>query len=75
MRIDNQSAIAAAKEGGKEGRRKHIDIKHHVIVERVDNREIALRWIPSSENEADIFTKALNERAFVPLVKKVMGVK
>jgi hypothetical protein len=31
--MDNQSAIAAALEGGKESRRKHIDVKHHSIVE------------------------------------------
>src|SRR5436309_3071278 len=59
VHVDNQSTIAVAKEGGKEERRKHIDIKHHIIVEAIDNKVIELRWIPSKDNPADMFTKAL----------------
>jgi len=60
VHIDNAATIAIAKEGGKEERRKHIDVKHHVIVEAIDNQTINVRWIPSKDNIADLFTKALS---------------
>jgi hypothetical protein len=44
-----------------------------VLVERIDHRDITLRWIPSKENEADVFTKALDERLFTPLAKRILG--
>jgi hypothetical protein len=73
LHLDNQSTIAIAKEGGKEERRKHIDIKHHIIVEAIDNKVIVVNWIPSKDNLADIFTKALPERRFQALKEIVMG--
>jgi hypothetical protein len=71
--MDNQSAIAAALEGGKESRRKHIDVKHHSIVEHIDNGDVILRWIPSAQNEADLFTKALPDRHFILMSHRIMG--
>lgn len=40
-------------------RTKHIDVHHHFIQECVESKEICLAYKPSSELEADIFTKAL----------------
>jgi len=71
--MDNQSAIAAALEGGKESRRKHIDVKHHSIVEHIDKGDIVLKWIPSAENEADLFTKSLPDRHCIHLSRRIMG--
>jgi hypothetical protein len=74
MAVDNTATIAVAKEGGKEERRKHIDVKHHIIVEAIDNQTINIRWIPSKENIADIFTKALTPDArYSELKDMVLG--
>ena len=73
IHIDNQSSIAIAKEGGKEDRRKHIDIKHHILVEAIDNRVAMVNWIPSKDNPADLFTKALPEAQFTKLKASVLG--
>jgi hypothetical protein len=71
--IDNQSAIKATQGEGKSEKRKHIDVKHHAIVEKVEQGVISPKYIPSTQNEADIFTKALVERLYAPLVEGVMG--
>jgi hypothetical protein len=73
VNVDNQSTIAIAKEGGKEERRKHIDVKHHIIVEAIDDKTVQLRWIPSASNLADIFTKPLPPRQFNALKAQVIG--
>jgi hypothetical protein len=71
--IDNQSAIAASLLGGKESRRKHIDVKYHSIVENIDNGIVTPQWINTKDNQADLFTKALDVKSFTPLVIRVMG--
>jgi hypothetical protein len=60
VRIDNQSAIRLANNPSTHARSKHIDIKHHILRERVDNGTIDLEYIESKKNRADILTKALN---------------
>ena len=71
--IDNQTAIRMAIEEGNEDRRKHINVKHHYIREQNEKGQIQPNWIPSEQQLADIFTKALNQRVFVLLRKQVMG--
>ena len=46
-------------------RSKHIDIKHHFIREQVDRKFIALQWISTHEQVADILTKTLAPRLFI----------
>ena len=55
---DNQSTIKIANT--LETRRsKHIDVKHHFIRECINSGKINLKYISTSEQIADIFTKAL----------------
>jgi hypothetical protein len=60
MRIDNQSAIQLASNPSTHARSKHIDIKHHILRERVDKGILELEYIESKKNRADILTKALS---------------
>jgi hypothetical protein len=72
--VDNQSAIAMITgTRGTDERRKHIDVKHHYIKELVENGVINVKWIPSGENIADMFTKALGIKVYVNLRDKMMG--
>lgn len=59
LSCDNQSAIKLALNPVFHARSKHFDLDCHFIRE-VENREILLRFVPSSEQLADIFTKALS---------------
>jgi len=47
-------------------RSKHIDIRYHFVRDEVSNGNIGLYWIPSGEQIADIFTKTLPPRIFIP---------
>jgi len=56
---DNNGAVSLTKNTKHNSRVKHIDIHHHFIRECVENGEIAVRYISSSENLANIFMKPL----------------
>ena len=57
--IDNQSAMALAKNAVFHDRTKHIAIQHHFICEKIDDEEITLQYIPTNEQVADVLTKPL----------------
>lgn len=61
--VDNNSSIALAESTKGHARAKHIDIRHHHIRERVQEGDIAISYIPSAENLADICTKPLAHAA------------
>ena len=65
---DNQGAIALAKDNKFHSRTKHIDLRYHFIREAVEARKIKMKYIPTSENVADIFTKPLARPKFVEFV-------
>lgn len=56
---DNKSVIAMTKNPVYHSRSKHIAIKHHFIREAVEADEIQLKYCPTYDQVADIFTKAL----------------
>lgn len=62
--VDNKSALDVATHQSKTRRRKHIDIKQHHLQHHVKHKSITLKHIPSAENTADIFTKALPKPQF-----------
>jgi hypothetical protein len=69
---DNQSTLAISKNGIKGERTKHVDVKYHFITETVERGDVKLKWIPTSEQQADIFTKALAAPAFQTLRQLLM---
>jgi hypothetical protein len=57
---DNRAAILTAEaECSAGGRLKHVDVKYRFATEAVRNREVRVRYIPTTLNFADIMTKAL----------------
>ena len=68
---DNQGAIALAKDNKFHVRTKHIDLRHHFIREAVKEEKIKVTYIPSEENVADIFMKALARPKYEGFVKKL----
>ena len=61
---DNESAIKIGYNPVQHSRTKHIEIRHHFIREHVANGNIALSYVNTKEQLADIFTKPLDERRF-----------
>lgn len=63
LRCDNRAAIDFSKNCVKKGHTKHIDIAHHFVREKLDEKTITLSYIASNENPADIMTKPLRRVA------------
>ena len=59
--VDNQGAIALAKNPVQHQRCKHIDIKYHYVRDEIENGYVNLIYVPSEQNLADIFTKPVTK--------------
>jgi len=57
---DNQGAIALVRNPVHHSRTKHIEVRHHKIREWVDTGAINVRYCPTEEMLADMFTKAIS---------------
>jgi len=60
MHVDNQSAISMAKTDRFHDHTKHIALPYHHVRSTISLNTIALFWIDTHSNIADIFTKALD---------------
>ena len=73
LMVDNNAAIALANNPSSgSSRTRHIDVRYHYIQQRIREGEIEVAYIPSDDNAADGFTKALavtKHRKFVELLK------
>ena len=56
---NNRSSIALAESTKGHARAKHIDIRHHYICKQLQEGQIKIIPIPTTENIADLFTKSL----------------
>ena len=64
MYYDNSGAVAQAKEPRNNKSQKHIERKYHIIRDIVQCGEIKVMKIVTTDNVADLFTKAITGKAF-----------
>lgn len=57
INVDNQGAIAIAKNPEHHGRTKHIDIRYHYIRDLVSKHEVQLEYLETNKMIADVLTK------------------
>ena len=57
--VDNGGAINLASNPLSSARTKHIDVRFHFVRELLSSGIIAVKYVPTSEQRADILTKAL----------------
>ena len=67
---DNQGAIAFSSNETNHSKMKHIALREHFIREAVSDGHITCSYVQSSNNVADLFTKALGKMKFVELRTK-----
>ena len=57
---DNQSSIKQASNLQSSERTKHIDVRHHFIKHHVANGDVALEYLCTEDQPADLLTKSLD---------------
>ena len=67
--MDNKGAYDIANSYGPSKRTKHLDVRHHYIQEKVNEKTLKLIQVPTTEQEADFLTKPVSKILF----KKAMS--
>jgi hypothetical protein len=58
---DNKSTIIMASQNGNFKRTKHLIIKENYVKDRLNNGDMVLKYLPTSEMPADMLTKAMSK--------------
>lgn len=72
--VDNKAAIDLAYNPEHHQRTKHINRRHFFIREKVEEHELVVPFVKTSENYADFFTKALDPAPFFAIRNKIMNI-
>ena len=64
---DNESAVKLANNPVQHSCTKHIDIRHHFLIDYVAKNGISQEGVRTEDELADIFTKPLDEATFYRL--------
>lgn len=65
VHCDNQSTVLISKNGVKNERTKHIDVRYNFIKDVCTLGTIVPKWVPTTEQLADILTKPLSRELFI----------
>ena len=74
MFADNKAALEHVHNPGSIRKTKHVDIAYQFVLDREIRGDLEFTYVPSDENIADLFTKALPKITFERL-RDVMGMK
>ena len=72
---DNISASALAANPVYHARTKHIELDIHFIRDKVLQKQLEIRYIPSADQVADCLTKGLSPSRFQYLIDKLQVVE
>ncbi len=62
--VDNKGAMDLAVSTKNHPRVKHISIKFHFVRDEVKNGKVSLKFVPTEDQVADVFTKPLGTHKF-----------
>ena len=71
--VDNQGAVALARNYVSNSRTKHIERRHLKIRELVEEFRVRPEFVPTDENPADLFTKPLGRPKFEKFRRLIMN--
>ena len=64
LHIDNKGAVDLANNWSVGGRTRHVEVKQHFLRDLKEQGLIRVEWLPTDENESDLFTKNLGVPEF-----------
>ena len=67
IKCDNTSAINLSKNPIQHSRTKHIEIRHHFLIDHVQKGDVVIKFVSTENQLADIFTKSLSEEHFIKI--------
>jgi hypothetical protein len=67
LMCDNTSVISIAKNPIFHKKMRHVERRHHFLIDHVEKEDIEMRYIDTEKHLADIFTKPLDSSQFVDL--------
>ena len=71
LMVDNQPAIALAKNPVLHDRSKHIDVKFHFLRDYVDRGQIVIEFVKTGRRLADVLTKPLRRLRLMELKEMI----
>ena len=74
LMVDNQPAIALAKNPVLHDWSKHIDVKFHFLSDRVDGGQIVIEFVKTDRQLTNVLTKPL-ERLRLTELKEMIGIE
>ena len=70
---DNQGTVKIANNKHSSRRTRHIDIKHHLIRDTVNNGKVKVVYVKVEDQHADMLTKPLDRGIFEKCVNVLMN--
>ena len=73
LKVDNKGAKDLMNNWSVGGRTRHISVKQYFLRDLKEAGLIVIKWIPTEDMTADIFTKNLPAPLFEKHTKKILG--
>ena len=61
---DNQSTVRICENDVLHSSMKHVEVRYHYVRDDVKSGVVGIRWIPTQDQLADIFTKSTSTATF-----------
>ena len=72
---DNTACLAIANNPITSKRARHIKVKYHYIRQLIEDKELIVKYMPTDDMLADIFTKPLDKDKHNKFTRLIMNIK